>query len=182
MMNTKKTAFGIAGVAAASLLTLGLTTPAFASSPDSHSSSSSYTSSSNSQLSKNYEQMIERVTQILDGNTNYAPVVVSPQVGIGSVASGNNVGSGNTTSVPVLSGNETALGSGNTTNTGNGTSVLNGSGNGDGNGNSASNSQGNQNSASASNTTGQIGDNVNQTVTGILGGLGLSSSSDGGQW
>jgi hypothetical protein len=181
-MNTKKTAFGIAGAAAASLLTLGLTTPAFAGTPDSHSSSSSYTSSSNSQLSKNYEQMIERVTQILDGNTSSAPIVVSPQVGIGSVASGNNVASGNTTSVPVLSGNETALGSGNTTNTGNGTSVLNGSGNG----NSASNSQGNGNgdgnSSTVSTTTGQIGDNVTQTVTGILGGLGLSSSSDGGQW
>jgi hypothetical protein len=171
-MNTKKTAFGIAGAAAATLITVGLAAPAMASTPDGHSSSS-HSSTSSSQYS--YEQMITRVTEILNGNSSNAPVVVSPQIGIGDVASGNALGSGNTTSIPILSGNETALGSGNTTSVGNGTSVLNGSGNGASASTSAGNANGSGNSSSVTNSTGNIGDQVNTTVNGILGGLGLSS-------
>lgn len=154
MMNTKKTAFGIAGAAAATLITVGLAAPAMASTPDGHSSSS-HSSTSSSQSS--YEQMITRVTEILNGNTTNAPVVVSPQIGIGDIASGNALGSGNTTSV------------------GNGTSVLTGSGNGNSASNSAGNANGSGNSSSVTNSTGNIGDQVNTTVNGILGGLGLSS-------
>lgn len=175
-MNTKKTAFGIIGAAAAGLITLGLAAPAMAStSDDRHSSSQSSTSTTNSSSQYSYEQMMTRITEILNGNTSSSPVVISPQIGIGDVASDNAVNSGNSYDVPVLSGNDTALGSGNTTAVGNGTSVLNGSGNGNSASNSAGNDNGSGNSSTVSTTTGQIGDQVTTTVDGILGNLGLSS-------
>lgn len=106
----KKTAFGITGAAAAGLLTLGAVAPAMAD--DNTSSSSNDTTSS--------------VTKVLDGLhlKSMSPINVDPTVDVGDVASGNAVGSGNDTSVPVLSGNDTAVGSGNTTNVGTSVSDL----------------------------------------------------------
>jgi hypothetical protein len=134
---TKKTAFGIAGVAAAALLTIGMAAPAMASSTDSHSANGTATQT----------RLLGDVTGALggangtdvDGNgiglsnflrggilggsaSNSSPVVLAPQVGVGDVASGgvlngSAVASGNDIAAPVASGNDVpvANGSGNTT-------------------------------------------------------------------
>jgi len=104
-MNTsKKTAFGILGVAATTALIAGASMPALA---DDHDSSTTVT---------------ETKTRILGdlGLSNESPIVIAPQVATGDVATGdigsnngngNHVGNGNV----VGSGNDTAVGSGNTT-------------------------------------------------------------------
>jgi hypothetical protein len=131
---TKKTAFGIAGVAAAALLTMGMAAPAMASSTDSHTANGTATQT----------RLLGDVTGALggtdvDGNgidlsnflrggilggsaSNSSPVVLAPQVGVGDVASGgvlngSAVASGNDVAAPVASGNDVpvANGSGNTT-------------------------------------------------------------------
>jgi hypothetical protein len=115
MMNTKKTAFGITiATGAAALLTLGAVAPAMASDNTDSSSTSRVT---------------HTVAQLVDGNTgefsdtlrlvdlgtvsNSSPVVLAPSVSTGDIASGNAVGSGNDVTAPLLSGNDSAVGSGN---------------------------------------------------------------------
>ena len=104
-MNTsKKTAFGILGVAATTALIAGASMPALA---DDHDSSTDVTTTK---------------TRILEsvGISNDSPFVVNPDVSTGDVhtgdilsgnANGNEVGNGNV----VGSGNDTVVGSGNTT-------------------------------------------------------------------
>ncbi|WP_394771408.1 hypothetical protein [Lacisediminihabitans sp.] len=137
---TKKTAFGIAGVAAAALLTIGMATPAMASSNDSHTANGTATQT----------RLLGDVTGALggtdvDGNgiglsnflrganlggsaSNSSPVVLAPQVGVGDVASGgvlngSAVASDNDVAAPIASGNTTPVASGNDV------PVANGSGN-----------------------------------------------------
>jgi hypothetical protein len=107
-MNTsKKTAFGIFGVAATAALVAGTTMPAFAD--DTNVSTSQDTTTTK--------------TRILDqlGLSNESPILIAPEVGTGDVlsgnANGNHVGSGNETANGnvVGSGNESVVGSGNTT-------------------------------------------------------------------
>lgn len=100
-MNTsKKTAFGILGVAATAALVAGASVPAMA---DDHTSSADTTTTK------------VRILESL-GLSNESPVVIAPQVGTGDVlsggvANGNEFGNGNV----VGSGNDTAIGSGNDT-------------------------------------------------------------------
>ena len=153
-MNTKKTAFGIIGGAAATLLTVGLAAPALAD--PGHGDTTSTTTSSRA-----YAGHIARdvmLSNLLNGgnSSTTAPIVVSPDLNVGDVASGNAVGSGDNVTAPLLSGNDTAVGSGNSTWVGNGTSI----------GTSVSNL--------VSGSTGGIGTDVNGMVGDITGALGLS--------
>lgn len=104
MDTSKKTAFGILGVAATAALVAGVTAPAMAD--DSTTSTwSEYTTT---------------LTGALTGGdlgfSNESPIVIAPEVSTGDVLggdilSGNETGNGNV----VGSGNDTAIGSGNTT-------------------------------------------------------------------
>jgi hypothetical protein len=127
----KKTAFGLTGAAAAALLTVGTVAPAMAD--DGDSTSTNETTSS--------------VTKILNGLDlkSMTPVDVSPEVNVGDVASGNAVGSGNDTSAPILSGNDTSVGNGNSSDIGTNVSDL------------------------VDGSVGDIGTNVSDLVDSILG-------------
>jgi hypothetical protein len=112
-MNTsKKTAFGIIGVAATGALIAGASLPAMADESESTSTWTHVTTT--------------KTTELLGGTydggdytggdvSNESPVVVAPEVSTGDilsgVLSGNEVGNGNV----VGSGNDTAIGSGNDT-------------------------------------------------------------------
>lgn len=134
---TKKSAFGVIGVAAAGLLALGAAAPAMASTTSHHDSGSSYSSAS---WTKSYTHLVGDIS-------NETPVVVAPQLGVGDVlgggilnggvangdiADGNAVASGNDVSAPVATGNTIPVALGNDT------SVANGSGNGNSVGTSVS--------------------------------------------
>lgn len=108
---TKKTAFGLTGAAAATLLVAGFATPAMA---DDVSSSHDYSSTSTNLAD------LFRVGDV----SNDSPIVLAPSVGTGDVLSGNAVASGNDVTAPVASGNETSVG--NVSDIGNGTSVSGG--------------------------------------------------------
>lgn len=147
---TKKTAFGVVGVAAVTAaLAMGASAPAMAStsytSPSTRTNhSSEWTTATTHATTRAYTGILRNVANgsALDnfsGGTvgNQSPVVVAPQVGGvlngSALASGNTinapvtapVASGNQTSAPVASGNKTpvANGSANGTSTGNGTST-----------------------------------------------------------
>lgn len=96
----KKTAIGTAATAAA-LIVVGAATPAMASNGDT------------STISKWSSRASSYAT---DTTTVFAPSV---DVLNGDLLNGNSVGSGNTVTAPVLSGNDTALGNGNSTAIGN---------------------------------------------------------------
>jgi len=119
---TKKTAFGVTGVAAATLMVAGFATPAMA---DDTTSSYDYSSTS---TSTNLADLF-RVGDV----SNESPVVLAPSVDAGDVLSGNALLSGNDVSAPVASGNDTAVSDignisdvGNVSDIGNGTSVNGG--------------------------------------------------------
>jgi len=119
---TKKTAFGVTGVAAATLMVAGFATPAMA---DDTTSSYDYSSTS---TSTNLADLF-RVGDV----SNESPVVLAPSVDAGDVLSGNALLSGNDVSAPVASGNDTAVSDignisdvGNVSDIGNGTSVSGG--------------------------------------------------------
>jgi len=119
---TKKTAFGVTGVAAATLMVAGFATPAMA---DDTTSSYDYSSTS---TSTNLADLF-RVGDV----SNESPVVLAPSVDAGDVFSGNALLSGNDVSAPVASGNDTAVSDignisdvGNVSDIGNGTSVSGG--------------------------------------------------------
>lgn len=104
MNTTKKTAFGILGVAATAALVAGASVPAMA---DDHDSSTSAT------------HTMTEILRTLD-LSNASPIVIAPQVGTGDIlggdilsnnGNGNQVGNDNV----VGSGNDTTVGSGNTT-------------------------------------------------------------------
>ena len=167
---TKKTAFGIAGVAAAALA-VGAAAPAMASTGHDGGDSSSYSSSSHSTSTRATD--ILGSTRAFDAKdistwapvTTSVPLVLAPQVGVGDVASGNALASGNDVTAPVASGNDSALLSGNDT------SALNGSGNGNSLGNVAGNTVSPSTGTTVAPSTGtSVGDvaNVNGMVDGIL--------------
>ena len=119
---TKKTAFGVTGVAAATLMVAGFATPAMA---DDTTSSYDYSSTS---TSTNLADLF-RVGDV----SNESPLVLAPSVDAGDVLSGNALLSGNDVSAPVASGNDTAVSDignisdvGNVSDIGNGTSVNGG--------------------------------------------------------
>ena len=113
---TKKTAFGITGVAAATLLVGGFAAPAMA---DDVTSSNDYSSTS---TSTNLADLFRT-----GDFSNESPVVLAPSVDAGDVLSGNALLSGNDVSAPVASGNDTAISDiGNVSDIGNGTSVSGG--------------------------------------------------------
>ena len=189
---TKKSAFGITTVAAATALVAGFAAPAMASTghdgsfgggtdkvtkTSSTSNNTSDTSSSTSNIQDRAQGFRDLTSSLFDGDTstsNWSPVEISPTIGIGDVASGNAVGSGN--DVPLLSGNDTAAGNedGNGNSTGNGdavgnndaTSSIKGLVDGILNGNSASGK-----SSSSSNSSKSI-------TSDVMDSLGLSSDSD----
>lgn len=103
---SKKTAFG-ATAAAAALVVVGAAAPAMASD---HGDWSSYSKSS-TRTSTSHEAT----------NTVVAPDVDILGGGVlnGDILNGNDVGSGNEVNAPVLSGNDTAVGSGDDTAIGN---------------------------------------------------------------
>ena len=152
---TKKTAFGVTGVAAATLMVAGFATPAMA---DDTTSSYDYSSTS---TSTNLADLF-RVGDV----SNESPVVLAPSVDAGDVLSGNALLSGNDVSAPVASGNDTAVSDignisdvGNVSDIGNGTSVSGGD-------------IGTQVDDLVDG--GSIGTNVDNLVGDILGDLGLN--------
>jgi hypothetical protein len=183
MNNIKKTGLGIATAAAATVLVAGFATPAMASTtngaPQAASSVSKATSisktdtSSNTQLTQVQYNALRNITAGYTGGTtsNSSPVYIAPSVNVGDVASGDAIGSGNesalfsgnTYSVPVLSGNENAL----LNNDGNSNSL--GSGNSTGNGDSAGNgnSAGNGDSSVVSPVTNGNGITGNTTKSSV---------------
>ena len=113
---TKKTAFGVTGVAAATLMVAGFATPAMA---DDTTSSYDYSSTS---TSTNLADLF-RVGDV----SNESPVVLAPSVDAGDVLSGNALLSGNDVSAPVASGNDTAVSDiGNVSDVGNVSDISNG--------------------------------------------------------
>ena len=107
-MNTrKKTAFGILGVTATAALVTGGALPAMA---DDHDSSTDVT--------KTITRILGDVGITGGDVTTGAPVNVAPEVHVGDIGSGNAIGSGNELNAPLLSGNDTAVGSGNDTSVG----------------------------------------------------------------
>lgn len=149
---TKKTAFGLTGVAAATLMVAGLATPAMA---DDTTSSWDTTTTSTSLAD------LFRTGDV----SNSSPIVLAPSVG--DVGNGNHLLSGNDVSAPVASGNETVINdvaSGNSvSDIGNGTSVTGGDINGGDIG------------ASVDDLVdgGSIGANVDNLVGDILADLGI---------
>jgi len=107
---TKKTAFGLTGAAAATLLVAGFAAPAMAD--DTTSSWDNSTSTTSTNLADLF-----RTGDV----SNDSPVVLTPSVDAGDVLSGNALLSGNDVSAPVASGNETSV-----SDIGNGTSVSGG--------------------------------------------------------
>ena len=109
---TKKTAFGLTGAAAATLMVAGFAAPAMA---DDSTSSWDYSTTSTS-------------TSLADlfrvGDVSHSPVVLAPSVGTGDLLSGNALASGNDVTAPVASGNDTAVSD--IGDIGNGTSVSGG--------------------------------------------------------
>ena len=119
---TKKTAFGLTGAAAATLMVAGFAAPAMAD--DTTSSWDYSTTSTSTSLADLF-----RVGDV----SNDSPVVLAPSVGTGDVLSGNALLSGNDVSAPVASGNDTAVSDignvsdvGQVSDIGNGTSVSGG--------------------------------------------------------
>jgi len=163
-MNTRKTAFGIAGAALATGIIL-TGAPAMASGWD-DGGHTSYTKESRSYSGHAFEHIF---VKDLVGDI-HAPVVVAPEVDTGDIGSGNL--SGNHTQAPILSGNETAVGSGNETNIGNGNAVGNVSdvanGNHVGSGNSADVSD------TFDSTVGDIATDVTTDVSHILNDVDVS--------
>jgi hypothetical protein len=135
---SKKTAFGIT-VAASAALVVGFAAPAMASTSHNTPLGDSSTHSSSSSVTQAQLDALRTVTTGITGGdiSTWTPLVVSPEVGVGDVASGNAVGSGNdipllsgnTVSAPVASGNETGIAN----------NDANGSANGNGNGNATAN-------------------------------------------
>jgi hypothetical protein len=113
---TKKTAFGLTGAAAATLMVAGFAAPAMAD--DTTSSWDYSTTSTSTSLADLF-----RVGDV----SNDSPVVLAPSVDTGDLLSGNALASGNDVSAPVASGNDTAISDiGNVSDIGNGTSVSGG--------------------------------------------------------
>ena len=123
---TKKTAFGVVGATAAGLLAIGAAAPAMASTGSDSAWDSTTSTYSSSTWMKSYTHLVGDITGSLgdvSGSvgdvSNESPVVVAPQVGVGDIASGDAVASGNDVTAPIASGNDTSTGNDN----GNGSSV-----------------------------------------------------------
>ena len=167
---SKKTAFGLTGAAAATLMVAGFAAPAMAD--DTTTNHSADTTSTATSLTTGLSDLF-RVGDV----SNSSPVVLAPEVGTGDILggdllSGNALLSGNDVQAPVASGNETPIASGNDTSV---SDVLNPSTSVDpsvGNGTSVS---GGDIGASVDDLVdgGNIGTNVDNLVGDILGDLGL---------
>ena len=155
---TKKTAFGVTGAAAATMLVAGFASPAMA---DDTSSSWDYSSQASTTSTSTSFADFFRTGDL----SNESPIVLAPS--IGDVGNGNHLLSGNDVSAPVASGNETVLNdiaSGNSvSDIGNGTSVNGGD------------VTGGDIGASVDNLVdgGDIGANVDNLVGDILADLGI---------
>lgn len=184
---SKKTAFGIATVGAATALVAGMASPAMATTShdsslgNSSSHSASTTDSrSTSTVTRGQLDALRSVTTGLTGGDlkNTSPVVISPSVGVGDVASGNAIGSGN--DVPLVSGNEVPVASGNEAN-GNSVTAPVASGDesavGNVSGNSISSSVKDlvQTVTSGNSATSDPTSSVSGTVSNITGDLGLDT-------
>jgi hypothetical protein len=159
---SKKTiAVGIATAATAAAIVAGIASPAMAStgSVSPLGSGSDKTASSNtSTVTQSQLDALRDVTTGVTGNSAWTPVSVSPSVNVGDIASGNAVGSGN--DLPLLSGNDTAVG------------------NNDANGNSISSSVDNlvNNALNGNTASGSSGSTSTGTgAQSILNGLGLNA-------
>jgi len=158
---TKKTAFGITGAAAATIMVAGFATPAMADDTTSswdYSSSTSTTSTSLADLFRTGDV------------SNDSPIVLAPSVG--DVGNGNHLLSGNEVNAPVASGNETVL---NNVASGNSASDIgSGNANGNANGNGAWVSGGDiGTSVDDLVDGGDIGAHVDNLVGDILASVGL---------
>lgn len=135
---SKKTAFGIT-VAASAALVVGFAAPAMASTshntPLGGGSTHSSTSSSSRVTQAQLDALRTVTTGVTGGNVSaWTPLVVSPEIGVGDVASGNAVGSGNdipllsgnTVSAPVASGDETGIANNDANGSANGNATANG--------------------------------------------------------
>ncbi len=182
---TKKSAFGITTVAAATALVAGFAAPALASTGHDTSlgggtdkvtgTSSSSTNTSDTSSSDYWTATQSRVQALRDftsslgdndSASNSSPVTISPYIALGDVASGNAVGSGN--DVPILSGNDSAVGN----NDGNGSAV----GNNDATSSVSGLVDGILSNNSASKTSSS---SSSKTITSdVLNGLGISSKSN----
>lgn len=113
---TKKTAFGIVGASAATLLVGGFAAPAMAGTSDSHTPVDSITETSSESTQTHLDFLDEVGVQngdILGGDllgdiSNESPVVVAPEVG--DIGSGNAIGSGNETAIGNNVGNGNEVG------------------------------------------------------------------------
>jgi len=166
---TKKTAFGITGAAAATLMVAGFAAPAMADDTTSSWDYSSSTSTTSATLADLF-----RTGDV----SNDSPIVLAPS--IGDVGNGNHLLSGNEVNAPVASGNETVL---NNVASGNSASDI-ASGNANGNGAWVSGGDigtsvddlvdGGDIGTSVDNLVdGDIGANVDSLVGDILASVGL---------
>jgi hypothetical protein len=181
---SKKTVFGITtAAAAAAILAVGMAGPAMASTGhDSALKATGNRSSSSSEttLTQARWDALHNVSAGLTGGdvSNTSPIVVSPGLNVGDVASGNAIGSGNSSDSALLSGNSTSAGN----NDGNGSANGNASGNSittdvqklvknatSGSGNSSKSSNSSSKSSSKSSTS----TNATDIVGNVLNGLGL---------
>lgn len=156
MQITKKSAFTVAGTAAAALLTIGFAAPAMADSSDTTNSADTTSTSflNGNGISDNLSPALA---------AHGAPIVVSPQVG--DVASGNALLSGNQANGNQVVGDVTApVASGNETTAGNVT------------GNTVGNVTGNTVDTTAGNVSNSIGATVSDTVDSSVGDIGASVS------
>lgn len=172
---SKKTAFGITTAAAAALV-VGFAAPAMASTGHDTSWNTgstpgdSTTRSSSTVTQAQLDALREVTTGVTGGDVStWTPLVISPQVGVGDVASGDAIGSGD--DVPVLSGNTVS---------GNDVSapVLSGDqtavGNEDGDGDSISSSV----QDLVNNTTKDLGNVMGNSASGTASGSSTGASSD----
>ncbi len=166
---SKKTAFGLTGAAAATLMVAGFAAPAMAD--DTTTNHSADTTTTATSLTAGLSDLF-RTGDV----SNSSPLVLAPSVDAGGVLNGNALLSGNDVQAPVASGNETPIASGNDTSV---SDVLNPSTSVDPN---VANGSGNGTSVSAGDIGasvddlvdgGNIGTNVDNLVGDILGDLGL---------
>jgi hypothetical protein len=110
---TKKTAFGIVGASAATLLVGGFAAPAMAGTSDSHTPMDSISGTS-SETTQTHLDLLDDIGlqggDILGDISNESPVVLAPEVGVGDIGSGNAIGSGNDTAIGNNLGNGNDVG------------------------------------------------------------------------
>ena len=165
---SKKTAFGLTGAAAATLMVAGFAAPAMADDSTSYSADTTTTATS---LTAGLSDLF-RTGDV----SNSSPLVLAPSIDAGGVLNGSPLLSGNDVQAPVASGNETPIASGNDTSVSDvlnpTTSVDPNVANGSGNGNSVSGGDIGS-SVDGLVDVGNIGTNVDNLVGDILGDLGI---------